>query len=144
MPKRKDQPSLFGDEAPTQGSATAGARGSDPQTSHEAARAAVIGFNRHVFRTLWLYAGYGEIDEDAWKRSAEFEDGQWAQGTTSKRRHRAMEAGLIEECKELTGRTLTRATSSGQQALVWRLTEKGRTTYARWLKESGDPRAASR
>lgn len=137
-----DQPSLFGDEPPTQGAVTAGARTTDPATSHQAARAAVIGFNRYVFQTLWLYAGYGETDEDAWKRTAELEGGQWKEGTTAKRRHRAKEAGLIEECVGLTGRVETRATDSGQQATIWSLTEKGRDIYQRWLRESGDPRAS--
>lgn len=139
-PRTDGQPSLFGDEPGGRAAATPAARTTDPATSHVAAQAAIIGFTRYVYQTLWLYSGYGETDEDAWKRSAELEAGQWRQGTVAKRRHRAMEKGLIEEKVELTGTPVTRALDSGLQGIVWSLTDKGRELYVKWLADSGDPR----
>lgn len=128
-----NQPSLFGDEPPVIAAASPGARTTDPATSHKAARVAESAFGVFVYQTLWLYAGAGETDEDAWKRSAEL--GQWRQGTVAKRRHRAMVAGLVED----TGQT--RVLDSGLEGKVWRLTEAGRLAYEAWLVKGGDPRA---
>ena len=130
------QTSLFGDEPRETVGAATGARTTDPATSHAAAQAAVVGFSRYVYQVLWLYAGGGSTDEAAWKRTAEFDNGQWRQGTVSKRRHRAMVKGLIED----TG--VTEPLDSGLEGIVWCVTEKGRQHYASWLREAGDPRRA--
>jgi hypothetical protein len=141
--KKPEQSSLFGDEPRAVAATRPAARTTDPPTSHAAARAAVIGFSRYVYQTLWLYSGYGETDESAWQRSTEIDGGQWRQGTVSKRRHRAMEKGLIEaKVSDLTGRHTTRVLDSGLEGIVWCLTERGRQIYEGWLRETGDPRRA--
>lgn len=113
---------------------TTEAREADPPTSKAAGAAAELRFAQHRFETLLLYRGYGVTDDEAHLASAMFRpDGEpWHPGTTSKRRQRLAERGFIEPVVEITGRTITRATRTGEQAILWRLTSAGRTLLHQW------------
>lgn len=110
----------------------------DPPTSHAAAEAAEVSFTRHRYDTLRCYLGWGNTDDEAVAESARLFGDPWMHGTMSKRRHRLMEAGLIEARTTLTGRIDTRPTARGIPATVWHLTEEGYRAYVRWADEQED------
>ena len=137
-----EQLDIFGGAVPFEQVAappTPHARASDPATSHAAAATAETTFLQHRLDTLRLYAGYGMTDDEACLKSADLTvDGQpWHLGTTSKRRKRMQDRGFIEPRVELTGKTLTRPTRTGERATVWCLTTKGYELMIRWLNEQG-------
>lgn len=104
------------------------ARGTDPETSHEAAKDATFRATEHCIRALEMLYRFGPLtDFELASRTG------LQQTSIGKRRKDCQDAGLVTNLLKETGEKVKRPAPSGSSALVWTLTDKGNT----WLTSSG-------
>lgn len=98
-------------------------RSGDPETSQHAAR---IVRSEERLALLCAFGALGGLTDQELARKT-----GWNEGTASKRRFRAQEAGLVQEWMGSVG-CLTRATDTGAPARVHRLTAAGVQLLGLW------------
>lgn len=95
------------------------ARASDPQTSHQAARAVRVTARNQCGRALTLIAHHGYTADELYEE----------EGIRWQRVSDLRSLGLIEPRRRANGAEDTRPTRAGTQATVWQLSEAGRERY---------------
>ena len=103
------------------------ARNNDPETSHEAAADVSFRASAHRLLALKTLDRYGALtDYELAARTG------LQQNSIGKRRKDCQDAGMVERLLDADGNSIKRPAPSGSMALVWTLTEKGRS-YLREL-----------
>lgn len=104
------------------------ARGTDPETSHEAAKDATFKATKNCVLALKTLHRFGPLtDFELASRTG------LQQTSIGKRRKDCQDAGLVTNLLKENGEKVKRPAPSGSSALVWTLTEKGNI----WLISSG-------
>lgn len=99
-------------------------RRGDPMTSHEAATRAEMGASRGRMLVLLNLAVMPMTDFELATATG------WQQTSIGKRRHECMRQGFVERAQDGKGEDLRRLAPSGSPALVWQITQAGRSYYA--------------